>query len=86
VLAAMDSSRGLVRLPRIGDPDWDELFWPNDRRFVKSATSALDNLADGRMSASDTKTLHRILDQLQRRRHSCDSYDDITSCDRTLDL
>jgi hypothetical protein len=73
-------------VPRIGDADWDELFLPKDRRLIASAVRSLKNMASGRHAARDVDTVERILNELQRRRRACDTYEEITSYDRTLDL
>lgn len=73
-------------VPRIGDADWDELFAAKDLRLIVSAVHALERIADGHHFARDVNAVERILNELQRRRRACDTYEEITSYDRALDL
>jgi hypothetical protein len=73
-------------VPRIGDADWDELFGAKDLRLIVSAVHALKRIAGGHHSVRDVNAVERILNELQRRRRACDTYEEITSYDRALDL
>ena len=75
-----------TEMRRIGDPDWDDLFVRKDRRLVASAVRALKKVAHGRFSAADVGAVDYLLREIQRRRRACDSYDEITSYDKALDL
>lgn len=85
VLQDVGNSSG-APVPRIGDADWDELFLPKDRRLIASALRTLKRVAAGRHAARDVGGVERILDELQRRRRACDTYEEITSYDKALDL
>lgn len=71
---------------RIGDADWDDLFVVKDRRLISSAVRALKKVTRGHFSGEDVATVDFLLREIQRRRRACDSYEEITSYDKTLDL
>lgn len=85
VLRELDES-AREAVPRIGDADWDQLFLLRDRRLVASALHSLNKLARGNQATRDVDTVERVLDELQRRRRACDTFEEITSYDRSLDL